>query len=160
MNKSFVRACNLVALLLFLSAAQRSIGSEETLVENCRLSSLQMVLPTPLFRSFACAECFYFIYGIDPMYSTKYYFQRCPVGIRLCDMTSDDSVDCTCRNGPVYNLPEFSNESTPLSQMRLDPPLPNDFLKMTRDCCTQAEACCRNVMSHKEIAKSTNESAG
>lgn len=125
-------------------------------VQYCRLSSLQAEVPAQIFKSYACGECFYFIYGIDPLYSTKYHFRPCPGGIRLCDWSMLE--ECTCKNGPVYNLPEFSNESTPLAQMQLDPPLPNDFLRMTRDCCLQADACCKEVMSHEAVLATKNES--
>lgn len=131
-----------------------------TTAQVCRMS--YGYLPKDLYASFTCGQCFYYTFlQSNKQYSTSYFILPCAHGVVVCDkrkFTSETGQDnngmlpdwCSCDNKEVvYNLPEFSNHSVHLDQLKLEPKLPYDFVALTRDCCNEAKKCC-NAMLEEE----------
>ncbi|CAD6185778.1 unnamed protein product [Caenorhabditis auriculariae] len=114
---------------------------------SCRISNFGDFAPAE-FDSLSCAACFYFIYLLtDPylVYRTQICDSR---GVLVCPAGIDD--ECNCDNPRyVFNVPDFAlNRSaiTPLSNLQLIPPLPEQFDLVTRECCAAAKQCCRKTL--------------
>lgn len=117
----------------------------------CRLSSQNFLVPLDLFDSFACGECFYYTFlQSNKNYADFYHMERCPNGVLICDYENLKATenDCNCySNKHIYNLQEFNNNSKPLQDLQMEPPLPFGYITMTRDCCQAARKCCQDMIN-------------
>lgn len=140
-----------VTTILTITPTVRCIAS------TCRLAGYS--LPKELFLSYSCGQCFFYTFlQPDKVYTKLYAIERCPNGVLICDKAelaaetgSTDEREwlkvCNCNtHHKIYNLQDFSNNSVPLDQLKVQPKLPRGFLDMTRDCCNSARTCCDNML--------------
>ncbi|KAI6214605.1 G-protein coupled receptor [Aphelenchoides besseyi] len=123
-------------------------SSVEFVNASCRFSTNGHYEPS-IFRSVACAQCFFYIFLAQPPYNFSMNIKICSDGLLACDL-GDSNCNCQTSEYPKYNLLEFSNSPLVLSirELQIDPPLPEGFEEATRDCCKTAEKCCFEVLQH------------
>ncbi|KAI6187646.1 hypothetical protein M3Y98_00266900 [Aphelenchoides besseyi] len=123
-------------------------SSVEFVNASCRFSTTGHYEPS-IFRSIACAQCFFYIFLAQSPYNFSMNTKICSDGLLACDL-GDSNCNCQTSKYPKYNLLEFSNSPLvlPIRELQIDPPLPEGFEESTRDCCKTAEKCCFEVLQH------------